>query len=350
MKKKVLLIGPDFYGYNQSIEKALKYYGYEVKTAPYLENLVKKIDRIKFYLLPKLGISLFKDKYVKDFNNFVLKLFNSFNPDIILVIKGNILTEKTINLMNGSIKVLWMMDSIFSVNKDLSTLKEYDFTFMFEENDVEYLREREILAFFLPVGFDESVYNKIDKLEKDIDIVFIGALYGGRREFFEKLIIDFKHLNIKIYGKYLEIRNPFTYYKFYLKGFKKYFTNTNTIPIDTNYIYNKSKIAINLHHKQSVRSCNPRFFEILASNTFQLVDNKTFIEENFKNNFEIVTFSSYEELKEQINMYLDNPIMRENISERGYKKVLLEHSFNIRIKSMLHVLNNSKMSNREVLK
>ena len=346
MKKKVLLIGPDFYNYNQSVEKAFEHFGYYIETLSYIEYLEKKKDRFKYYILPKFGISIFKSKYVEEFNKNVVKRYKEMKPDIVVVIKGNIITSKTLREMSDSVKILWMMDSIFSVENSISLINEYDYSFMFEETDIEYLNKEGIETLFLPVGYDDSVYYNTGVKIKDIDIVFVGSLYGGRKDFFEGLVKRFSGLNIKIYGKYLDIKKPNTFYKYYFKGYNKYFMNRNILPKETNEVYNQSKIAINLHHAQSIKSCNPRFFEILASGTFQLVDNKPYIREQFTKNYDIVTFESYAELENHIVKYLEDTEEREKIAIRGKEKVSYEHSFKRRIESMLYQVDYHEQSKK----
>lgn len=67
---------------------------------------------------------------------------------------------------------------------------------------------------------------------------------------------------------------------------------------EVNNLYSRAKICINLHHEQSKDGCNQRFYEILASESFQIVDYNEYIIKNYGD--KVDNFKTYEELKNEI--------------------------------------------------
>lgn len=335
--KKVLIIGPDFYDYNLSVAKSFEDLGYKTKIISYKDNMTSIIDRLKYNYLPKKNIKNFKNKYIEEININVSEVYKIFQPEIIFVIKGNFIKEETLNIMKNTFKIIWLMDSITRTEETINTINFYDRVFIFEPNDYSLLKNRNIEAFFLPLSFDTSIYFPIKLEKKNIDISFVGTIYENRRELLESIIEEFKGYNIEIYGKYLSFRNLSTFYKYYFRGYKKYFKNKNISPLQTNILYNNSKIVLNVHHAQSISGCNPRVFEILGSKSFQIVDNNKFVTSNF-NADEIICYSSMEDLKGKIRLYLENPNKRNFIAEKGYNKVMKEHRFIDRISMILDLV------------
>lgn len=342
IKEKVLIVGPDFFGYNESVQRAFEEKGYDVRVISYLENLIKKRDRILYYILPKFKINLFFNIHKRNVNKIILREYNEFNPNFVFIIKGNIIEKDTLEKMKLSKRILWLMDSIINVRDISKTIEDYDYRFMFERTDVDKLKEKNIKAYFLPMAVDQNNYYSLNKKNREIDVVFIGSLYDGRKEFLEKLSSEFKNYNIKVFGQYLDIKKPITYFKYYVLGFNKIFTNKIVTPNEVNKIYNNSKIAINIHHNQSKYGCNPRVFEILGSKTFQIVDKNNFVTDNFEVKKEIITFEDFDDLKCKIKYYISNEKERNEIVKNGYKKVRKLHTFDNRIFDVMNIIKNNK--------
>lgn len=338
MSKKVLIIGPDFWGYNESVEKVFRKLGYKTEIINYMKdynNTLIKRARIRFE--PIFGMNYYKNMVINRTNQLILKKYSEFNPEVVMVIKGDMLIKDTLIKMRDSTIVLWAMDSIFRVKETYNNLNLYNYRFMFEKTDVEKLKKEGIDSFFLPLALDNSVYFPIKNQGKDIDLLFIGNLNSKRLSILENLIKDFPKLNIQIYGRYLGLIISKRHFKYYFKRYRKYFKNKNITTSEANNLYSGTKIALNIHKEQSKYGCNPRFFEILGTKTFQLVDNNNFIDEFFSD--KVITYENSKDLKNKIKKYLDNEDSRSSIAEKGYKEVIKNHTFVNRIRYILNKIN-----------
>ena len=184
-----------------------------------------------------------------------------------------------------------------------------------------------------PTNFISESISTIKKQVKDIDLLFVGYLNFKRQSLLENLIKDFPKLNIQIYGGYIGLIISKKHFKYYFKGYKKYFKNKEISPSEVNELYSKTKIAINIHDDQSKYGCNPRFFEILGTRTFQLVDNNKFIDEYFSD--KVISYTSYDDLNNKIKKYIDNENLRASIAEKGYQEAINNHTFIQRVKYIL---------------
>ncbi|MGY8766451.1 MAG: CgeB family protein, partial [Nitrospinaceae bacterium] len=107
-------------------------------------------------------------------------------------------------------------------------------------------------------------------------------------------------------------------------------------------IYNAAKINLNLHSSSFHEGVNPvgdfvnpRTFEIAACGGFQLIDDRSELDDLMDPIKEIVTFSSIDDLCEKIDYYLNNSDEAKVIASCGKERVLKEHTIQHRMEEML---------------
>lgn len=337
---KVLIIGPDFYMYQKTVQKAFELYHCQTK----LFNTNMGIERHE--LIPRLrnrlnmdNSSIFEQK-MEHFSKAAWDIFMSFAPDIVLVIKGNAINKNTINLMRQLAKtILWIMDSVSRFPDLIDLASVYDQVYVFENSDVEILSKRNIQASFLPVGFDDSVYYPLRR-EKTVDVSFVGNMYPYRREMLRRLIRDHLDLKFEFYGGYVSKSQPIKYLSYLINNEKRAFVNKGISHYEANELYNRSQICLNIHHQQSKDGWNPRTNEILGAGGFQLVDENIAIRNEFKGC--VVLYNGYYDLKQKIQYYLKHEKERDEIARKGHLLALAQHTFKHRVKRILDDLESNK--------
>ncbi len=110
-------------------------------------------------------------------------------------------------------------------------------------------------------------------------------------------------------------------------------------------IFNASKINLNLHSSQFHDGVNPdgdylnpRTFEIAASGGFQLTDRRTDLSGLFKPEEEIAVFDNARDLAPMIEYYLQRPEERQRIAGAGYRRVLADHTYDLRMSEALNYI------------
>jgi len=343
---KALVIGPTVvgydYSYNQSVMRAFQQLGFEteiiqfyVTTPPGILNRIR-IDAALIFKYRK-----YFDRYVESFNQAALDLYNKICPDLVFVCRGNKVLANTLEAMSGAIRVLWCQDAVQRCDLVADQLHNYDRIYVFEANDVSWLAQHHNLqATFLPMALDPKIYHPAPNQNRDVDVCFVGKYYPERRAILERLAQDFPDRKLRFYGRHVRYREPDTWVKFLqyeLSGKGQTFVNRNINPTEINHLYTRSKICLNMHHSQSDLGCNPRVFEIMGSRSFQLVDGVSYVKDNFAGVVGI--YNDYEQLRDAIAYYLNNPQQCEQMSEEAYAISLKEHTYVHRIQTVLQDCN-----------
>jgi len=329
MVKKILLIGPSYFNYNQSIASAFDKDKFEVKIIDYSDLFgQKKLNNKISYFLSRNKAKT-TQILLTELNQFITTTYLQYHPDIVMIIKGDVIFEETVLEMTESKNILWMLDGIFYYPQSVKLADIMDAVFLFEKSDVEKVKKINVNTYYLPPSYDDQIFRKL-QLKKDIDLLFIGTLYDSRIELFEKLHKKFPNLNMKIFCKrYSLYKTPIKYLK---SLSNKIFINQFVTPTEANILYNRSKVCLNMHHEQSIYGVNPRFFEIYGANALQFVDHKPFIDEYFSD-YNVRTYKSEEELFEMISQKFNSNIQDDD--QNLYETVCNHHTFRNRIDSIL---------------
>ena len=252
--KKVFLLGTNdveapFFSYQ--IYKSLKDLGIEVKYFCYRYN---QLHRLKLTNIP--------------LNKLLKKKIIDFNPDILIVNKGETLIPGLIEEISkmGIKTVNWCLDDPFDKRHKynyLRNVKEYDYFFILDPFYLKKLREiRGYKSYYLPCG----AFPKIHKSQVDfrsritnVDLSFVGSYEPERETFFKNLL----EYDFKVWGY----------------NWKKAKSKVSTI-VQKNILtgnsmckqFNLSKININIHNYLNKESACMRFFEIPSTKSFQLSD------------------------------------------------------------------------------
>jgi len=316
------------------LERNLKKFGHDLDTFCYRsfsqkippDSIISKLARHTFPL---------NRVYLHKMNKDLISKAKSFNPELVIILKGETILPKTIRILKREgIKVInWFMDPIITLEWGylFDSIPEYDYFFVKDKFIMKRLHE---IGFdnvrFLLQCYDPSVYKKIElsKEEEDIygsDICSVGNIYPYRL----RLLNSLSNYNFKAWGKLVRVK-PSEVARFY--------QGRPAISFEKAKIFNASKIGFNSHTPWEIEGSNVRLFEICGCGTFQLTDSTLYINKIFKVGKEIVCFENRKELKELVDYYLDNEIEREKIAEAGYKRALRDHTYEKRIKELFEII------------
>ena len=167
-------------------------------------------------------------------------------------------------------------------------------------------------SFFLPSCFNLEDFKSIQKVNCE-DVVFIGSISGKiKREeyinFLEKSRIDF--------GSYGASS---------AKGIvnrKKMYSLFNSAKISLNFtgVFKRTPIDFDISINRRIRGVKGRCQEIALCGGFVLTEYVPGIENMFEIGKEIDVFDSEDELKEKINFYLNNPLIRNQMTKLAHIK------------------------------
>jgi spore maturation protein CgeB len=165
------------------------------------------------------------------------------------------------------------------------------------------------------------------------EVSFVGAGYFNRRRFMARLV----PLGLKIWGNEWD-GAPSILQEAIQEGGRRVETE------EIVKIFNASRINLNLHSSPCHEDVdpfgdfvNPRTFEIASCGGFQLVDRRSLLEELFARD-EIAVFENLEDAREKIRYFLSREEEREAYARRGRRRVLEEHTYDLRMRELLGVL------------
>lgn len=331
------------------ITETLQRMGHSVKFFP-IESY-REVCTYPEKKLDKLGLHGRRDRYCRRWVENVCKTAEAFRPEVILFInspKDILRAEDMIHIKKqvGVPIICWFVDSVIGSKGEEALYPYYDRIYVFETQDIIFLREKyNIHAEYCPVGYNAAYAVVKPQHHKDLDIVFMGAPFKNRLRILE--IVAAHALRnewcMGIYGPFYEDKYPWKKYFFHRKypNIKRYLHNGIILPEDAANYYARSKICVNIHLPEH-KSVNPRTFEIMATGSFQLVDERADYA-GLTPGADMVTFRSTEELIDKIGYYLSHEDGREQIAAHGKQTVLGRYSMEDSLNLLLGDISECEM-------
>lgn len=277
--------------------------------------------------------------YVELLSQLLLEAIAERPVDILICLAQAPLSARALTELRerGVITVLWFVEDgkRFETWKHIS--RYYDYVFVIQEDGFPEQVEAAGAgsAIYLPSACDPSIHKPVQVTEEErlrwgSDVSFVGAGYNNRQHMFATLT----KFDFKIWGTEWAVAPPFDRFVQEL--------GRRISPEDYVKIFNSTKINLNLHSSSERDGVepngdfiNPRTFELAACGAFQLVDGRTLLPDLFDVENELVTFSDRAELHHKIEYYLEHPEEREPYVSRARERVLAEHTYEHRMRSML---------------
>jgi spore maturation protein CgeB len=182
------------------------------------------------------------------------------------------------------------------------------------------------------------------------DVSFIGEANKYRKWFVDKLLKN--NVNVVCFGP--GWNNGYLTYKDMSKVISQSKINlniSNSISYDVRFIFLSIKNFFNfIRNFLAIKSkqyheIKARNFEICYSGGFQISDYIPFLEKNYIIGKEIICYREIDDAIKLIKYYLANSKEREEIKAYGEKKALRNHSYKIRIRSIINFSRKIKYRN-----
>ena len=334
---KALIIGPDFYNFNDAVSRALCDAGFDdVRTVAY-GTPVDPYDTCN-----KLRYKLARDKEAFRSCNrqrrqgYYRDIFDEHQPAIVFILNGEILLPETLDYFRSKSRVaLWCFDSVNHVPAIKGHIDHVDRFYCYDKGDIEEYAGLGKQAFFLPQAADTATYHPVEGAAKDIDILFVGDLYHSprRQEYIGSVIEAFPEKKIKVVGIYKPwYKNPM---KALMRERRDIYTNHNVAPAEVNALYNRARVVLNIHNEQQTDGANPKVFEICASGAYQICDANPYLRELFPDG-SVGLYETAGQLHALIREALTGDTAGRAAAAR--RKVLEHHTFGTRIATVIRDL------------
>lgn len=104
------------------------------------------------------------------------------------------------------------------------------------------------------------------------------------------------------------------------------------------HFYRSCQINFNATNLQMGEAVNQRVFDVPATGGFILTDHQEAIEELFDVGREVVTYHERGEIRDLAAFYLKNSSARREVARRGRERVLKEHTYTARLKTIISTM------------
>lgn len=283
-----------------------------------------------------------ENSYLSVVSQAVLAKVETFEPDLVLAMAQAPLSVQALKRLrrDGVATAMWFVEDfrLFTYWQAYAPLYDY---FAVIQRD-EFLTALQAIGvdntLYLPLAAQPDLHVELELSPSEnrifgSEVSFMGAGYANRRVAFRELTrFDFKLWGTDWDGD--SILAPFLQ-----------MGGARVSSQDCVKIFNATKININLHSSVQASQLvtggdfvNPRTFEIACCGAFQLVDRRSLMEELFVTGgpgAELAVFDDLPGLIAGIEHYLAHPEEREAIARRGRERVLREHTYAARMKTLL---------------
>jgi len=333
---RIVLVCPSYYGYDDSIMRALRSLGHEVRSFGYFphESLADKIrNRLVEEVLPRTGIGAPQALRVASFNDSVLAGVRSFDPGACIVVKGEVLTPDVLESIASLCGLAhWAFDDPYRYPNVVASLGLYRSIGSFSLANTQRLVDEGFPAFYLPDGFDSEVFGAgaaMGPSEWRRQVSFLGARYPEREARLAPVAAKY---SLGIWGGDWK-RRPWRV---------RYYQRRSTLdpcclgqagPKEADLIYRSCPVNLNIHGPWD--GLNMRVFEIPGAGGYQLCDERSGLTDAFEPGVEIETFSSEDEMLGLVERALGDAPRRERIALAGRRRAHTEHTLRHRMKRLV---------------
>lgn len=279
-----------------------------------------------------------QDAFLQVMSQCILAKVEAFSPDLVLCLAQAPMSRSALKRLRqkGVPTAMWFVEDFRLFTYWRAFAPYYDIFAVIQKEP--FLSELAAIgvanALYLPLAALPSLHRPLElapaaQKEFGAEVSFMGAGYPNRREAFVRLAGP----GFKIWGT--EWGGEPRLAPYVQRGGGRISSE------DCVRIYNATAVNLNLH--SSVRAdalvsggdfVNPRTFELAACGAFQLADRRTLMPELFGED-ELALFDSLEELKEKMAYYRDRPEERKAMAARARARVLAEHTYANRMRSLL---------------
>lgn len=349
---KVLVVWYDYFQYLSGVVDGLNSLP-NIYAEKFILKEFNKCHNIFIKLLSKSGFQYFKEQYFRRVRKDIMNRIEKYDPDAVLFINADyreIVNKELLSFIKnkGKKTIIWFFDSLGRMKENLydsNYLNSFDLLYSFDYTDIEYIENKfsVIGAKHLPFGVDKFTYcnNNTNCNEKIYDICFVGNADEKRLSILEKVAkycVD-NNKRMVVYGQIWKFSPVIQRlkHKYIIKrkypNLYNFVVNMHLPPRKVAEIYSQSKICLNIIRDKS--GSNSRIFEILSTNTLQVIEYCNFKDLELINGQELVMYKDDEELISILNYYLSNELERKKIAYCGYIKTINKYTTDILLKNMV---------------
>lgn len=254
--------------------------------------------------------------------------------DLVVNVHAPLLPFAVASLRSMGCKVVfWFPDHVGMLDRQLMLAGSYDSLFFKDRLLVERLRNlTDAPVHYLPEACNPAWHRPQERIEVQPAVVVAGNLYPSRVLLLERLFRA--GVPLSLYG---------SGYPRWLRGFQ-----VQRIPVqppvhrhEKARVFRTAAAVLNNLHPAEMDSVNCRLFEAAGCGAVVLCEDRPVLREHFEPGRELLVFSTFDELVDQIRITLDDPERGTVIGDAAARRAHAEHSYQHRLAELLAVLGRS---------
>lgn len=180
---------------------------------------------------------------------------------------------------------------------------------------------------FWPLGVFDAAFTpempeeELFSLERDIDVVFVGALHLGKMPLIARVKKAFG-AKCRLHGLTSFKKNLYFNAKYGFPGWVRPIKHSEYVPL-----YQRAKIGFNVHNRGKYTVGGYRFYELPVNGVMQISDGGEYLNAFYQEGDEIVGYkdSDADDLIDRIRFYLAHDAERERIARNAYQRVMRDY-------------------------
>jgi len=275
-------------------------------------------------------------------NTRFLSAVQELDPDLIFVLKGEIFLPETIKRISETSKarlVVWHGDNpwtghIYRSANAIFSLQFYDLCFVMERYYIPQFKKAGAKRVeYLTFGCEPDVHRSLSLTAEErqmyaSDICFVGTYQGefAQRTRILSALTDF---DLRIWGpNWDRAKDP---------ALKRCFAGRPVYGEEMVKVFNASKIAFNVHNEQFITAPNMRDFEAPSSGVLLVTHALAEMPNLYDVGRQVICYSDIADLRNEIDYFLHNSELREEIAKKGQQRAQTEHTYQCRMEEMLRL-------------
>ena len=256
-------------------------------------------------------------------------------PDVLFVFEWCPLGDAFLTEMKSRVRVL--VGQIASPLPDNRTFAAYDLMLSSYPPIVDHFRSVGIDAKPLRLAFDQRILERLEVKPPLYDVTFVGGFapsHGTRIAWLEGLL---ENLNIDVFGYGLEQTPEASSIRHHHRG--------PAWGWEMYEVLRRSRVTLNLHSSITIGgqvvsdfANNMRLYEATGVGTCLVTENRSNLHQMFAAGSDVVTYDKIEDCVGAVRHLLNNHEQRTEIAQAGQQRTLKEHTYDVRMKELLELL------------
>jgi spore maturation protein CgeB len=269
---------------------------------------------------------------LRKFNLALITLARRFEPELVLVIKGEAVLPRTVDWLSqylGAVTAIWFPDDpryFGSLSKVIA--RHYDYCFTPSQKFVpQYEDAGSKHVSYLPFACEPSVHKHITLSSHDreilaSDICFVGSFSLKRAKVIS--VLEKNGFKVKTWGPY---------WRYFRKSTE---SRGPLVGLEMARVFNAAKVVLNIHEESDMSfKPNMRVFEAAGCQSLLLTDRPFGLDRCFTPGKEILSYENHGELVELAHQYVSKLGDCSEIAAKGGERAYRDHTYDKRLRTLL---------------